>query len=171
MFQIFAGLILECSFDVIVDFLQALLNILLIWAIFLSCFQTEVIYSHWKHCTHTQLASFWHAVITQTNTCTLSSKWHYVSITPAYVKSKAGACLLTPGTLAELLLSSSFPDLQPSCENINKHCFYYCHSGKFQDTHGSPLLTIPSILILQTAVPGVTEQRHGQSCLSLRMLK
>lgn len=54
-------------------------------------------------------------------------------------KSAAAACLLTLRPLAELLHSPYFPDPQlphvssSPCENINKQCFYYSHSWKFQD--------------------------------------
>lgn len=45
-------------------------------------------------------------------------------------KSKATLCLLMQRPVDELSHSSNFPDSQlphPSpCENINKHCFYYC---------------------------------------------
>lgn len=56
--------------------------------------------------------------------------------------SKVTVCLLTARPLAELLHSSYFPDPKlpqfSPCENINKHCFYYCHSGKFQGTTRPP---------------------------------
>lgn len=91
-------------------------------------------------------------------------------------KSAAAACLLTLRPLAELLHSPYFPDPQlphvssSPCENVNKQCFYYSHSWKFQDTphpyRGPSLFPVCGVLAL-----GVIEQRCGQSGLSRRMLK
>lgn len=44
--------------------------------------------NYFPHCTFKQLGSFRQTIITQTNTCTLSSKWHYISVTAACVSLK-----------------------------------------------------------------------------------
>ena len=92
---------------------------------------------------HSQPLSGMQSHHTQTHTLSLSLKLmslHYNN--SSLHNSKATVCLLTASPLAELLHSSYFPDpklphFSPR-ENINKHCFYYCHSRKFQDTTRTP---------------------------------
>lgn len=74
-------------------------------------------------------------------------------------KSAAAACLLTLRPLAELLHSPYFPDPQlphvssSPCENINKQCFYYSHSWKFQDPPPSVPWSLP-VPSVRRAGPG-----------------
>lgn len=75
-------------------------------------------------------------------------------------KSAAAVCLLTLRPLAELLHSPYFPDPQlphvssSPCENINKQCFYYSHSWKFQDTPPPIRTVVPPCSHVWRAGPG-----------------
>lgn len=76
--------------------------------------------------------------------------------------------LLTPRPLAELFPDPQLPRPSP-CENINKHYFYYCYSGKSQDPTRSP---VPPILGVQRADSGSRSSSGcSQSSLSCRMWK
>lgn len=120
-------------------FLHTLQNIyVLIWAVFPPMLSNWG-YLKWRDTlySHTAGRAHLHFVKEVTLHCNNSS----------LRKSKATFCLLTPKPFAELSHSCDFPDSQrphaSPCENINKHCFYYC--GKFQDATRPPSSSHPRL--------------------------
>lgn len=110
-------------------------------AIFLQLFLNWGLFKESRHTVRSNLAAVRHAITT--HTCRSTHSGTASSLNPISILA---ACITLKPQFVNLLLNfythPTSPDPRlphPSpCENVNKHCFYYCHCGKFCDITQPP---------------------------------